>query len=116
MIVTPAQIEQRLVQLSKEVDAAHGELVDAESKYHTFKADYEIAVARARLKATRGQEIKLTVQEREDIATIQCEDELRALAIAEALVKAARGNSNRVRTQVDIARSVGTSVRTSMDV
>jgi len=116
MTITPAQIEQRLVQLSKETDQAHDDLVEAEASYHRLKADYEISVAAARLKAARSVDVKLTVQDKEDIATVQTQDALRALAIAEAMVKAARGNSQRVRTQVDIARSVGTSVRTSMDL
>jgi len=35
---------------------------------------------------------------------------------AEATVKSARANATRIRTQVDIARSVGTSVRTEYSV
>jgi hypothetical protein len=38
------------------------------------------------------------------------------MAVAEAVVRAARSNASRIRTQVDIARSVGTSVRTSMEL
>ena len=38
------------------------------------------------------------------------------MATAEAIVRAARSNASRIRTQVDIARSVGTSVRTSMEL
>jgi hypothetical protein len=38
------------------------------------------------------------------------------IAIAEASVKAARANATRIKTQVEIARSIGTSVRTSMDL
>jgi hypothetical protein len=35
---------------------------------------------------------------------------------AEATVKAARANAQRIRTQVDIARSIGTSVRASLEM
>jgi hypothetical protein len=37
------------------------------------------------------------------------------MATVEAMVKASRANAARLKTQVDIARSIGTSVRTSMD-
>jgi hypothetical protein len=43
-------------------------------------------------------------------------DELTALNAAEGIVKAARANSSRIRVQIDIARSVGASVRAAMDV
>jgi hypothetical protein len=38
------------------------------------------------------------------------------IGFAEAAVKAARANANRIKTQVEIARSIGTSVRTSLDL
>jgi hypothetical protein len=38
------------------------------------------------------------------------------IGIAEATVKASRANTSRIKTQVEIARSIGTSVRTSMDL
>jgi 4-hydroxy-3-methylbut-2-en-1-yl diphosphate synthase IspG/GcpE len=38
------------------------------------------------------------------------------IGITEAIVKAARANASRIKTQVEIARSIGTSVRTSLDL
>ena len=118
-IVTPAAVERRLVELSKELDEANTELVAAEHEYMRAKSDWEIRSARARLglkskAAEQGQ--KMTVQDVEDAAIIQCEQELMAYNASEAVVRAARGNIVRVRTQIDIARSVGTSVRSSMDI
>jgi hypothetical protein len=63
----------------------------------------------------RVEGVKLTVQEKEDIATVECQSELQRLAIAEAIVRAARGNASRIKTQIDIARSIGTSVRAALD-
>ena len=60
--------------------------------------------------------MKLRVGDVADKALLECENEWRELQVAEALVKAARANTNRVRTQVDIARSIGTSVRASLEV
>jgi hypothetical protein len=114
LVVTPSQVEAKLVALSKEVDEGHDELTAAEYRYGIAKAEYELSVARHRL-TSRNTGIKQTVQERDDLATMGCENQLKELAIAEALVKAARANTARLRTQVDIARSIGTSVRTGLD-
>jgi len=113
-IVTPAQIEERLLKLSKEIDEVQEFLDQCEAEYFTAKTDCEIALARTRL-AMKPSDRKFTVQEREDLATVNCADLIRAVAIAEAKVRAARGNSQRVRVQIDIARSIGTSVRASLD-
>ena len=113
--VTPQQVEQRLYQLSKEVDDAQTALAEAETTYTDVKARYEISLARERLRIRRDP-VKFTVQDVTDMALLACEVLHLELAAAEAVVKAARGNANRVRTQVDIARSIGTSVRSSWDV
>lgn len=112
-MITPEQVERRLVELSKEVDDAQEELMVAERLYHERKSAYEIAIAEARL---RRQGITgLRVQDIADRALLDVRDEFTALHTSEAVVKAARGNVQRIRTQVDIARSIGTSVRTSLD-
>jgi hypothetical protein len=118
-IITPQMVEIRLKELSKEIDEAHSELIEAESHYMSIKAQYEVALAKARLNLARRSAPSgknYTVGEREDLAIVENEDLHLSLASAEALVKGARANAQRIRTQVDIARSVGTSVRTSMDV
>lgn len=117
--VTPHAVERRLLDLGRELDTAHEELVQAESDYFNAKATYEVTMARTRMSvaseyATLG--VKATVQEKEDAALVRVADEVFALGVAEAKVRAARGNVARVRTQVDICRSVGTSVRTSLDL
>ena len=115
MTITPEKVENRLYELSKEIDSAHDELVAAEKKYHTDKAVFEIAIARARIHIGMNNQ-KLRVGDVADKALLEVEKEWVDLQTAEALVKAARGNAARVRTQVDIARSIGTSVRASMEV
>ena len=114
MTITPAQIEQRLKDLSQQVDEAQDQLKAAELEYFTAKANYEIALAKSRL--VLGSQGVKTVGEREDRALVINEELAQRLAIAEAMVKAARGNSQRVREQVDIARSIGTSVRAAMEL
>lgn len=114
-VLTPQMVEARLYALSKEIDESHKELVDAETVYAQTKADYELALAKHRLSVNESG-VKVTVGDKSDIALVACESLHMKLAMAEAIVKAARANAARIRIQVDIARSVGTSVRSSMDV
>jgi hypothetical protein len=118
-VVTPAQIEKRLYDLSKLIDEAHGDLTIAEMNYHKNKADYEIAMATSRMSLAQissptGR--NYTVGEREDIALLENRNMHKVVAEDEAIVKANRANVARLRVQVDIARSIGTSVRTAMEL
>ena len=115
MSLTPMQVEKRLVDLTREVDEAHNDLIDAEQLFHTTKASLEIGMARSRM-AVSHPDFKLTSVQRDDQALIENADQHMALAHAEAQVKAARANANRIRTQVDIARSISVSVRASMEL
>jgi nitric oxide synthase oxygenase domain/subunit len=112
-MVTPQAIENRLANLSREVDESHQFLNDAEVAFHAAKATYEIAMATSRLSFAGD---KLRVQDVQDIALRDNAHLYRALNTAEATVKAARANAQRIRTQVDIARSIGTSVRASLEM
>jgi len=118
-VVTPEQVERRLKELSKLIDEAHDQLVDSEANYHRNKAEYELAMAKSRIglaskSSPTGK--NYTVGEREDMALIENADLHKQTATDEAIVKANRANVARLRVQVDIARSIGTSVRTGMDV
>ena len=115
MSLTPMQVEKRLVDLSKEIDEAHADLVSSEYTYHTAKAGLEISMARSRM-AVAHPDHKLTSVQRDDQALIENAELHMNLAIAESQVKAARANANRIRTQVDIARSISVSVRASMEL
>jgi hypothetical protein len=118
-VLTPQLVESRLRELSHEIDDSHSQLIEAESHYYSIKGQYEVALARTRLsfaKRTTPTGKNYTVGEREDLAILENEDLHLKLASAEALVRSARANAQRIRTQVDIARSVGTSVRTSMEI
>jgi ribosomal protein L9 len=118
-IVTPAQVEARLYSLSKDLDAIQKELEEQEENYYMTKAHYEVALAKSRMNyAAKSSPTgkNYTVQEREDMALIENQDLHFQLAQAEAMVKAGRANASRIKTQVDITRSIGTSVRVSMEV
>jgi hypothetical protein len=118
-IVTPAQVEQQLYALSKEIDNNYNELLEAESHYSSDKAQYEIAMARSRMEYSMKSSPtgkNYTVSEREDMALLTNETLHLQMAMSETRVKAARANAVRIKTKVDIARSIGTSVRSSVDI
>ena len=114
-MITPAQVEKRLAQLSKEIDEAHNDLIDSEQFFHSTVAQYEVAMAKSRM-ANSHPDLKMTATMRDDQAIIENSALHFTVATAEAQVKAARANANRLRTQVDIARSISVSVRNEMAV
>jgi hypothetical protein len=118
LITTPAQVEQRLRTLSHEIDEAHNDLVASEHNYYSVKSEYEIKVAETRIKLSNESKPNgknYTVDEREALAVVINKDLHKAMGIAEAIVRASRANSARLRVQVDLARSVGSNVRSSME-
>ena len=48
-MATPAEVEARLIALSKEYDGAYSDLADADQAYLVKKAQLEIAMARSRM-------------------------------------------------------------------
>jgi hypothetical protein len=117
--VTPMQVEARLISLSKEIDTVQVELNEAEKQYFTIKGQYEIALAKSRRAlagAKSGEGKSLTATEKEDMALIANEDLHLQMLSAEIVVRACRGNAARIKTQVDITRSIGSSVRSSMEL
>lgn len=113
-VITPQMVENELRKISKDVDSSFVDLSNAETLFFKTKADYEIQLARARITLATGVK-KLTVQEKEDHALLATEELHYAMATSEAMVRSARANVQRIRTQVDILRSVGTSVRSSIE-
>jgi len=117
-VVTPLQVEARLKDLSGLIDDAHDDLVNAEAEYHILKANYEIAMAEKRIELSRTSSPtgkNYTIGERDDLALLANREAHQRIGAAEAVVKANRANVARLRVQVDIARSIGTSVRIGMD-
>ena len=115
VMITPAKVEARLIELSKEIDECHKDLIKTESDYHVTKAAYEIAMAKSRLKNAHT-DLKMTVAMREDQALFDNEALHLNIAGLEAQVKAIRANANRLKTQVDITRSISSSLKASMDL
>lgn len=116
-VLTPVDIEKQLRKLSRDIATAQQENARVEHEYSTGKAKLEIGMAKTRLKyanASKSNGKNYTVDERADLAITENEEEYMAVAVSEAQVKASRGRINQLNTQTDIARSVSTSVRSSM--
>lgn len=110
-VVTPFQIEQRLMDLSGLIDTAHDDLRTAEEEFHAAKSEFEITYARAFIGADEKN-----AEACKHRAVLDTRDEKVRLAKAEAIVRAARANVNRLEQQVDITRSVGRLVTSSMNL
>ena len=118
-VVTPAQVEQKLIQLSRELDEAHEQLEASEYRSVKAETDYEIGIAEQRMRiGQRALEAgrKVTVQEKEDEALVFCADLYTENNFAGASVRVARANARRLSIQIDITRSVGTAVRAALDL
>ena len=50
------------------------------------------------------------------MALVANQDLHRQMGVADAIVRASRANSVRIKTQIDLARSVGTLVRAGFDL
>jgi thermostable 8-oxoguanine DNA glycosylase len=112
-MITPAQIEKRLFDLSKEIDEAQASLEIAEMEFALSTADYEIAMAETRIEL---DDAKMTVQKKQDMALIKNKDGYRRQVKSEAIVKIARSLIRKIEKQVDITRSISSSIKSSMEL
>lgn len=117
-MITPANVEARLLELSGQVAEAYEWLRQVDANYGKLKATYEIEFARAYL-ATADQYgptgKPLTVADREKTAIVATENLRFDLAAEETKAKAARSRVDELRVLTDIARSVSASVRLSIE-
>lgn len=115
--VTPVMVEQYMLKLQKENAEAYRMLRDAEFEFAKAHAALTVGTAKARLLARRTAGFDKTWLADDRVAYIvdQTEDLIQAEAFAEAQVKAARAHMQKIRTEVDLIRSIGTSVRVSME-
>lgn len=116
-LLTPYEVERKLLALSDALDRATEDLIEAESNLTSARRNYEMAMARARVSLAKDHtESRLTVQEKADLALLNCEDERVVMDAAEIWAKGSKAQVANLRAQVDIIRSVGTSVRSSIEM
>jgi hypothetical protein len=113
--ITPMEVEKRLLELSDELDEAQDLLAKAEMDY--AEADYRFRMASAEARLRIGNEDrKTTADQRKDEATVFCKAQDWDFVMADARVKIARSTVFAIRSKIEVARSLGTSVRSSMDL
>ena len=109
------QVEERLLQLSKEIDEAHAKLAEADQRLVEKEFAFKKGMADARTRISHSDN-KMRVQEVDDRALIINEMAYLEYLTAQQIVRAAKSNADRLDTQVQIAQSVGASVRASMTI
>jgi hypothetical protein len=114
-LTTPSDVEARLLALSDELDSAHHALERAEQAMVEAKMAHMEAHARATV-AIDSDGVKRTVDKRKAEVDILTSESAYRLSSAEAVARLARDNVFRVKTQIEIARSLGTSVRSAMEL
>lgn len=110
-VVTPVQVEQNLRALSRDVDDAYRSLYTAERTYLNAKTAHALAWSKAFLRAEGTN-----AEARKAEATVAAEPELLALTAAEAVAKSARIAVERLRVQVDLARSQSSLVKSALEL
>ena len=116
---TPVSVEQELIRLRNANKEAYDWLRQSEATFEAALADYEIGRERAFLETFSSQishDEKWTEARRKAYAMDAVAEQRLALAAATSTVRAARAKVAAVKTDVDIVRSVGTSVRTSFNL
>ena len=115
MPVTPEQVETRLRELSREVDEGHSKLENADKQLVDSEFNFKMGMAEERLRISHSDQ-KMRVGEIEDRALVINKDAYNAYLTAQQIVRAAKSNADRVHTQVQIAQSLGASVRSSLNL
>jgi len=108
--VTPSDVAANLAFLGRELAALTDGLADLEKKSVDRREDYVLAHAKAVLRATG------TVDERKSQAVVDTHDERLAAETADALVRQRRAQIAALKVRVDIGRSMGTLLRSEMDL
>lgn len=112
--LTPMDIEVRLHDLSNALTDAHADLSDAEYAYQNSKVALEVAMARSRIKYGGAEGRRMTVQEKEDMAVVDNEVVMQAHAVDIGVIRACRANVDRLKVQIDVARSQGSLIRSAI--
>jgi uncharacterized protein YlxW (UPF0749 family) len=104
--LSPNQIVTRLAELSRLLDAAQSEMVTADEAAVRARQRYELAYARAVLKAEAGN-----AEQRKAQATLATETEKLDVEVADLAVRSLKSRLSVLRDQVEIGRSLSAAVR-----
>jgi hypothetical protein len=111
--LTPQDVEIKLHNLAEELEDVYLELKEAEYAFYTSKTALEVGKARSLLLSLGD---KMTVAERDAHVTVECESFIHENNVALAMVNAGRKNFDRIKTQIEIARSQSSIIRTALEM
>lgn len=107
--MTALDVEEALQQLQDDLERVVTKLTDYDDDATGKRRRYEVAFARALVEAdAKSKEV------REAQATLATESEREALDVADHLVRMTRERMKATYTKIEIARSIGASIRSSM--
>lgn len=108
-ILTPAQVEEELVNLLNRQEDAVAFLTAHQSRLSELQGHYDDALAAARLVAD-GSDTR-----RRDAALVACSPMLQPVRIAKVIVGSAQDRLKSIHYEMDVWRSIGASVRNSLE-
>lgn len=103
---SPTEVALRLAQVSRMLETAQGELVQADEKAVRARARYEVTEARAFLQAEASN-----AETRKRIALLAAADEKLDAEIAEQQVRSIKTRIDMLGKQVSVGQSMGAAVR-----
>lgn len=104
--ISPAQVESEILRLSALLEETAEEQAELGMNEGEAEVAYKVKHARALLEADAK-----TVSDREALATLASEAELRNRRIAEALLTANQEKCRTIRAQLDALRTIAANVR-----
>lgn len=107
--LTPADVERELWKIAERIDKGRDILIDLDRRHTHAQSAFDLAMARALLRATGPN-----AEARKAQATEACKAERDELDVASIALRSARGRMDDLKVRADIIRSIGTSVRESM--
>lgn len=113
MMLTPAQVAEHLSSLSRELDAAVENMIECDERATRAKGAYEVAFARATLKAHETEGFT-TVAQREAQAKVDTEAERTEQDVSAALLRAAKAKVDVLRVRIDVGRTLSATTRSEM--
>lgn len=111
MSLTPPEIEEALYDIAERLEQGQRYVADLDKAYTEASMTYDLAHARALLRAEGSN-----ADARKAAALLAVEDTYRAKEVAYLALRTARSRMEVLRVKADLLRSIGASVRTSMNL
>lgn len=114
-ILTPAEVEQMMVSLSTELESLTEQMENDEQDLYAKEGAFEISRARV-LEALSRDGVRRNAATVDAMVLLECKREWEEMREAKRVCEADRRQIARVKYQIDVARSLNASVRSSMEI